>query len=66
MGMMPMMHPRMPNPVMAPGAFLFNLGTMDVIAEFMLHMIFGAVVGAMYGPVVHGQLAPGDQRAVRP
>ncbi len=53
MGMMPMMHPRMPSPVPAPGAFMSNLGTMGVVAVFMLHMIYGAVVGAMYGAVLH-------------
>lgn len=33
----------------APGAFMSNLGTMGVIAEIMLHLIYIAVVGAMYG-----------------
>lgn len=65
MGMMPMMHPRMPNPVMPPGAFMSQLGAMGVLAEFMLHMIYGAVVGAMYGPVVHDRLTVGDHRAAR-
>lgn len=52
MGMMPMMHPRMP-PMDAPGAFMSGLGMMGVIAFVMLHMIYGAIVGAMYGPVAH-------------
>ena len=37
----------------APGAFMANLGMMGVGAFFMLHLIYGAIVGAMYGPVVH-------------
>jgi len=65
MGMMPMMHPRMPNPVMPPGAFLSNLGTMGVVAEFMLHMVYGAVVGAMYGAVIHIRNAPVGGQPVR-
>jgi len=65
MGMMPMMHPRMPNPVMPPGAFLSNLGTMGVVAEFMLHMIYGAVVGAMYGAVIHARAGVADGRPLR-
>lgn len=65
MGMMPMMHPRMPNPVMPPGAFLSNLGTMGVVAEFMLHMVYGAVVGAMYGAVIHIRNAPAGGQPVR-
>lgn len=51
MGMMPMMHPLMPEPMMPPGAFMSNLGLSGVVAEFMLHMIYGATVGAVYGPV---------------
>ena len=51
MGMMPMIHPRMPSPVMPPGAFMSHLGLMGPIAVFMLHMIYGAVVGRMYAPV---------------
>lgn len=57
MGMMPMMHPRMPNPAMPPGAFLSNLGTMGVVAEFMLHIIYGAVI--------HGRAGVADGRPLR-
>lgn len=65
MGMMPMMHPRMPDPVMAPGAYMSALGTMGVVAEFMLHMVYGAVVGAMYGAVVHARMAATRDDTVR-
>jgi hypothetical protein len=51
MGMMPAMHPLMPEQVPAPGAFMSNLGIMGIAAEFMLHLIYGAIVRAMYGPV---------------
>lgn len=53
MGMIPMMHPRMPDPISPPGAFLSNMGMMGIVAEVVLHMIYGAIVGAMYGPVIH-------------
>ncbi len=66
MGMIPMIHPRMPSPVMPPGAFMSNLGAMGVVAVFMLHLVYGAVVGAMYGPPVHGHFAPDDQHVARP
>jgi hypothetical protein len=56
MGMMPAMNPRMPTPIMAPGAFMSSLGTMGVVAEFVLHLVYGAIVGAMYGAVLHGRL----------
>ncbi len=51
MGMMPMMHPLMPDPHVAP--LLSNLGTIGLVDEFLLHAIHGAVVGAMYGAEVH-------------
>lgn len=57
MGMMPAIHPMMPQPMQPPGAFMSNMGTMGVVAEFVLHMVYGAVVGAMYGPVRHAHVA---------
>ena len=51
MGVMPMMHPLIPGRMPAPGAFMSNMGAMGVVAEFTLHLIYGAVVGAMYTPV---------------
>lgn len=38
---------------MAPGAFMSNIGMMGVVGFLMLHMIYGAIVGAMYSPVLH-------------
>jgi hypothetical protein len=49
----PAMHPLVPEQMPAPGAFVSNLGMMGVLAFFMLHLIYGAIVGAMYGPVIH-------------
>jgi hypothetical protein len=53
MGMMPAMHPMIPEQMPAPGAFMSNMGIMGVIAEIMLHIVYGAIVGALYGPVRH-------------
>ncbi len=57
MGMMGMMHPLMvasqPVPdgkLLAPGFFASNFGMMTVIAVIMLHLIYGAIVGALYTP----------------
>lgn len=56
MGMMPMMHPMIPESMPAPGAFMSNLGAMGVMAEFLLHVLYGATVGALYTPAhVHGR-----------
>ena len=51
MGMMPMMHPQMPGPMQPPGAFMSNMGVTGVVAEYVLHIVYGAIVGAMYKPV---------------
>lgn len=48
---MPAMHPLVPEQMAGPGWFMANLGLMGVIAFVMLHLIFGAIVGSMYGPV---------------
>lgn len=55
MGVMPTMHPRMPIPIAPPGAFMSNLGVMGIVAVVMMHVIFGAIVGAMYGVVVRSR-----------
>lgn len=34
---------------------MLNLGGVGLIAFLMLHMIFGAIVGAMYALVVHAR-----------
>jgi hypothetical protein len=64
MGMMPMMHPRMPTPIMPPGSFMSAMGAMGVLAELMLHLAYGAVVGAVYGPVAHPRLEATNRHAV--
>lgn len=58
MGMMGMMHPLMvssqPVPdgrLLAPGYFAMNFGMMTTVAFIMLHLIYGAIVGAFYAPV---------------
>lgn len=53
MGMVPMMHPLVPEQMPAPGAFMSNQGAIGVAAFVMLHVIYGAIVGALYGTVRH-------------
>ncbi len=50
-GMIPMMHPLMPDQMPAPGVFMSNKGLMGVLAFAMLHMIYGAIVGGLYHPL---------------
>lgn len=65
MGLMPAMHPRMPDPVMAPGAFMSSMGTTGILMEYVLHIVYGAIVGAMYGAVLHPRHAVPGERPVR-
>jgi hypothetical protein len=50
-GMMPALHPRMGvgKVLAAPGLFGVNYGAMVPVGVIMLHVIFGAVVGGVYG-----------------
>ncbi len=51
-GMMPAMHPRMGRGEVleAPGRFGGNYGAMVPMGVLLLHVVFGAVVGWVYGP----------------
>lgn len=62
-GVVPAMHPliqagKMP----APGMFLANKGPVYIVAFFVLHAVYGAIVGANYGPVERARVAPPDAR----
>ncbi len=53
MGIVPMMNPTIPEIMPAPGLFLSNLGGPGVVLFFVMHLIYGWIVGAWYGPVLH-------------
>jgi hypothetical protein len=53
MAMIPAMHPMIPERMPAPGAFLSNMGGTFVALFVIEHLFYGAIVGAMYGPVEH-------------
>jgi hypothetical protein len=53
LGVLPALHPLIPGTLRAPGMFMSNYGDIGVIAFVVLHAIYGAIVGVMYGPVVH-------------
>lgn len=59
MGMVGAIHPLMPDPMPAPGFFLANRGALYPLMLFVLHGVYGAIVGRMYAPVRH-QLAYDD------
>ncbi len=50
LGMLPLMHPRIRDGEMeAPGFYALNYPPMTAIGFLMLHLVFGAIVGALYG-----------------
>lgn len=51
LGLAPALHPLIPERLPEPGLFWANLGAAGVIAVFVLHLVFGAIVGAGYGHV---------------
>ncbi len=53
LGIMPAIHPLMPDVIGAPGVFLSNLGTAGIVAFVLLHVIYGVIVGGAYGVVLH-------------
>jgi len=51
MVLIPAMHPRIPERMPAPGAFMANMGGTFVALFVIEHLLYGAIVGALYGPV---------------
>ena len=50
LGLIPALHPQVPEILPAPGVFLLGLGWVAAVVFVLLHVIFGAIVGAAYGP----------------
>jgi hypothetical protein len=51
MAMIPAIHPMIPESMPAPGAFMANMGAAFAALFVIEHLMYGAIVGAMYGPV---------------
>ncbi len=51
MAMIPGMHPMIPEQMPPPGAFMANMGGTFVAFFVVEHLLYGAIVGAIYGPV---------------
>jgi hypothetical protein len=49
--MIPAMHAMIPERMSAPGAFMANTGGMFVALFVIEHLLYGAIVGALYGPL---------------
>jgi len=50
LGMMPLMHPRIRDgEIEAPGFYALRYPPMTVMGFLMLHLVYGVIVGALYG-----------------
>jgi hypothetical protein len=56
-GAFPDLHPRMPNPVPAPGVFYRHYGRRDVVTFVLGHLAFGLLAGVLYA-LLHEGLPP--------
>jgi hypothetical protein len=65
MAMIPAIHPMIPEQMPAPGAFMANMGGTFVALFVIEHLLYGAIVGAMYGPVEHPAGRPVTEADVR-
>lgn len=50
-GLVPALHPLVPESLPAPGAFMANLGTLGIGIFVLSHLIYGAIVGTLYAPL---------------
>jgi hypothetical protein len=57
MAMIPLVHPMIPEQMPPPGAFMANMGTVGVALLLVEHLMYGAIVGGLYGPVQHSREA---------
>jgi hypothetical protein len=51
MAMIPAIHPMIPEQMPAPGAFMASMGAAFAALFVIEHLMYGAIVGALYGPV---------------
>ncbi len=58
MAMIPALHPMVPEQMPAPGAFLVNMGPANVALFIVEHLMYGAIVGGVYGAVLHPRARP--------
>ncbi|MDC3960858.1 hypothetical protein [Polyangium jinanense] len=50
-GLLGMMHPLVPETMRAPGFFMSKYGGLGILAFVVGHLVFGAIVGGLYGAV---------------
>ncbi|UJR85514.1 hypothetical protein [Sandaracinus amylolyticus] len=50
---LPAIHPLIPEQIRAPGMFMSSIGFGGVLLFLIEHLVYGAIVGQLYGPVMH-------------
>lgn len=50
-GLTPEFHPHVPERLMDPGPYFTHTGVVGTIAFFLVHLLYGAIVGRVYGHV---------------
>lgn len=58
MAMIPAIHPMVPEQMPAPGAFLVNMGAANMALFIAEHLMYGSIVGGLYGAVLHPRARP--------
>lgn len=53
LAVIPAIHPMIPEQMRAPGAFMSGVGFGGVLLFFIEHLVYGAIVGQLYGVVSH-------------
>lgn len=51
LGLTPQWHPMVPERIADPGPYFANLGVVGVVCFFLVHVVYGAIVGHGYGHV---------------
>jgi len=51
LGLTPHVHPAVPSMLPDPGPYFSHLGSFGVISFFVMHLVYGAIMGAGYGHV---------------
>ena len=63
---LPAVHPLIPGQIRAPGAFMSSIGFGGVLLFLIEHLVYGAIVGQLYGHVAHPRETVPRASAPRP
>ena len=62
LGLLPELHPLIPDQMPAPGWFASNLGIFEMVTLLLLHCVYGAIVGGLhYANIRYGMMTRGEE-----